>query len=168
MWQTKLKQTKGNAMDDFLKKLIGADNVEAELEDDDGEWTPSDEAHERDWLDRMGSESYWHHRTIKHVNSNYAHLKNEEPYYTVHEFYYGTTKDGEGRFMYDGFSFEADSPMSKQECEWMAKAFDMPPVIEVDDASLAVDNENGTWYNKWEWLNQVVERGGNDGDQTDL
>ena len=76
---------------------------------------------------------HWHHRTIEHI---YSPDPEDEPYLTVHEF----TFTGDE---YDGFTFEQASPLSKQEAEWILKAFDEPPVVRVDDASMSQD-EHGS------------------------
>ena len=93
---------------------------------------------------------HWHHRTIEHIDSRHPE---EEPYLTVHEFSF---KGNE----YEGFTFSQASPLSKQEAKWILKAFDYPPVIRVDDASIFQDGHGYIEYRKWEWLERKVKSKG--------
>lgn len=90
---------------------------------------------------------YWHHRTIEHINSKHPE---DEPYLTVHEFSHTNGK-------YDGFTFSEASPQSKQEAQWILDAFNAPPVVRVDDATMTTDQCGFPDYEKWEWINQTVK-----------
>lgn len=91
---------------------------------------------------------YWHHRTIEHINSRFP---DHEPYLTVHEFTHTRGK-------YDGFVISEASPRSKQEAQWILNAFDAPPVVRVDDASITEDACGFEDYDKWEWLDREVKK----------
>jgi hypothetical protein len=100
--------------------------------------------------DMNGDLFCWHYRTIRHVDSTDP---TEPPYFTVHEFSFDKGKD------YDGFSFTTTSPRSKEEALAMAKAFDYPPVIEVDENDYEADvTAFGTFdsYRKYTWLDKKV------------
>jgi len=95
---------------------------------------------------------HWHHRTIEHI---YSTDPEDEPYLTVHEFTFTGNE-------YEGFTFEQASPCSKQEAEWILKAFDYPPVVRVDDASMFQDDLGSIEYTKWEWLERKVKSKGDE------
>lgn len=96
---------------------------------------------------------YWHHRTIRHY---YKDAGNEEDaYYTVHEF----THD-EGDTQYNGWSFQPQTPVSKRECEMMLAAYDLPPVMQVDDAKQKVDEYGFPNWEEYEWLDNQVRKVG--------
>jgi hypothetical protein len=43
--------------------------------------------------------------------------------------------------------------MSREEAEWIAQAFNMPPAVEVDEASMFRDPHTGVAdYHVWKWL----------------
>ena len=99
------------------------------------------------------SDFYWHHRVIKHY---YKNPNNEgDVYYTVHEF---THEDGSDS--YSGWCFKPEAPMSKQECEWMLAAYDLPPVMQVDDAKQKVDEYGFIYWEEYEWLDNQVRKVG--------
>lgn len=85
----------------------------------------------------------WHHRTIKHIHST---IPDEEVYYTVHEFYYD--KKVKNVPVYDAFTQSPAYPCSKEEATFILKAYDYPPAVIVDDAS--IDNDEG--YVTYAWL----------------
>ena len=91
---------------------------------------------------------WWHYRTIRHVDSRMAALGIEdEPYETAHEFSYTGAE-------YDGFSFAKCVAMSKEEAVWISEAYDLPPVIEVDDADEIEDEHGFPDYTKYVWLDK--------------
>jgi hypothetical protein len=94
----------------------------------------------------------WHHRTIRHIDSRYPET---EPYETVHEFSFD-------RFAlnpeYDGWSFSYAAALSKQEAQWMMEAYNLPPVMEVDDASYSVDAQGTPDYADYKWLDKEVPK----------
>jgi hypothetical protein len=49
-----------------------------------------------------------------------------------------------------------------EEAEWILKAFDEPPVVRVDDASIFRHEYGFTDYKKWEWLERKVKSKGDD------
>ena len=98
---------------------------------------------------------YWHYRTVRHINSNYPF----ETYLTAHEFSYVSCTGAE----YDGFSFAQSVAMSKQEANWISEAYDLPPVIEVDDADMEEDEYGFPHYKKYVWLDKKVIKGDQNG-----
>ena len=95
----------------------------------------------------------WHHRTIRHIDSRMAALGIEdEPYETAHEFSYTGAE-------YDGFSFAKCVAMSKEEAVWISEAYDLPPVIEVDDADEIEDEHGFPDYTKYVLLDKKVIKG---------
>ena len=99
--------------------------------------------------------SYWHHRTIRHINSKYP-FDETETYLTAHEFSYTGAE-------YDGFSFSQAVSMSKQEANWISEAYDLPPVLEVDDADMEEDEYGFPNYKKYVWLDKKVLKGDQNG-----
>ena len=91
----------------------------------------------------------WHYRTIRHVDSRMAALGLDEPYETAHEFSYTGTE-------YDGCSFAKCVAMSKEEAVWISEAYDLPPVIEVDDADEIEEEHGFPDYTKYVWLDRKV------------
>ena len=93
----------------------------------------------------------WHHRTVLHKDG-YG-----DDYLTVHEFSFENGK-------YTGFTFTEASPRTKQEAKWIAKAFDLPPVVRVDDTTYRLTDMDGNegpmmWpdYTEWKWLRRKVK-----------
>lgn len=81
----------------------------------------------------------WEYRTVLHKEEDGG------SYLTVHEFYIEGGK-------YKGYSAEPASPMCGQEIEWMAKAFERNPVVEVDDSTCWRDEYGFAHYSSWSWL----------------
>jgi hypothetical protein len=93
--------------------------------------------------------AHWNYRLVRHRNSN----DTEEPTYTtVHEVFYGD--DGGVQLL----AFSEASPRTKEEAEWIVKAFDEPVVAWVDDATITHDiHECGCPdYTSWGWMPDVV------------
>ena len=100
---------------------------------------------------------HWHYRTIRHVDSRLATwgLEADNPdddvYITAHEFSYTGTE-------YDVCSFAKCAAMNKDEAGWIRDAYDLPPVIEVDDADEVEDEHGFPAYTKYVWLDKTVVR----------
>ena len=94
-----------------------------------------------------------HYRTIRHIDSRFP---DSEPYETAHEFSF----DDEALVPeYDGFTFCHSHAFSKEEAQWILRAYDYPPVIEVDDADHHFRDEYGfPDYTKYKWLDKQVPK----------
>lgn len=83
---------------------------------------------------------HWEYRTVIHVDP-----KMKETYLSVHEFY---IENGE----YTGYTQDPSSPSCKKDLEWMTKAFNRNPVVEVDDSTCDRDEYGFVRYGTWRWL----------------
>jgi hypothetical protein len=92
-------------------------------------------------------ESHWNYRRVKHINSKEPYA--EQGYCTVHEIHWNADQTPHL------FNFNDLKVFEKEDLERIAAAFDHPPVVEVDDASIFWDAEDdyGVWnYKTWKWL----------------
>lgn len=96
-----------------------------------------------------------HYRTIRHIDSRFP---DTEPYETAHEFSFDDEALDVPEYVpeYNGFSFCHSHAMSKEEAQWILRAYDYPPVVEVDDADYVKDEYGFDDYKKYTWLDKAV------------
>ena len=97
------------------------------------------------------SNFYWHHRTIRYIDSNNP---DDEPVYKAHEFSYEAGAD-----RYDGFTFADSVAQSENEAESILDAFKHPPAVEADYATAEKIQTpfGGEQYTfNYKWLNREV------------
>lgn len=86
---------------------------------------------------------HWNHRLIEHRDSSNP---DHEVYTTVHEVYYN---DSNEKYLW---SPREASPRTREDAERFVRAFDKPPVLWVDDASIVFTANLSVDYKEWGWL----------------